>query len=141
MAITQALTASFKQQLLQGVHNFDTDIFKIALYTNDATIDSTTTTYIPTNEVTGAGYTAGGQTLVNLGVSLSGTSAYTSWANPSWPGATFTTAGALIYNASKGNSSVLVFNFGGSYYTNGVPTFPGEFFPANTSTTAPIIIY
>lgn len=139
--ITQCLTASFKKELLQGVHDFDTDTFKIALYTSASDISSSTTAYTSTNEVVGTGYTAGGEVLTNLGVTLSGTTAYTSWEDPSWPGATFTTAGALIYNASKANRSVLVLNFGGSYYTNGTPTFPGEFFPANTSTTAPVIIY
>lgn len=137
--ITQALTASFKKELLQGVHDFDTDTFKIALYTNSSNISSTTTEYTAVNEVVGSGYTAGGATLVGLGVTLSGTTAYTSWEEYTWANSTLTTAGALIYNASKANRSVAVLNFGGSYSTSAAPFTVT--FPANTSTTAPVIIY
>ena len=139
--ITQCLTASFKQELLEGVHDFsDTgDTFKIALYTNASDISSATTVYTTTNEVVGTGYTAGGATLTNLGVTLSGTTAYTSWDDYTWSNPTLTTAGALIYNASKGNRSVAVLNFGGSYSTSAAPFTVT--FPANTSTTAPVIIY
>lgn len=137
--ITQCLTASFKQELLQGIHNFDTDTFKIALYTSASDISSATTVYTTTNEISGTGYTAGGGTLVNLGVSLSGTTAYTSWQDFTWSNSTLTTAGALVYNASKGNRSVAVLNFGGSYSTSAAPFTVT--FPANNSTTAPVIIY
>lgn len=140
--ITQALTASFKEELLEGVHNFSLvggDTFKIALYTSSANLDSTTLIYSTTNEVVGTGYTAGGGTLVRLGVTLSGTTAYTSWEDFTWSNSTLTTAGALIYNASKANRSVAVLNFGGSYSTSAAPFTVT--FPANTSTTAPVIIY
>ena len=140
--IVQTLTASFKQELLQGIHNFSLvggDTFKIALYTNSANIDSTTLIYTTTNEVVGTGYTAGGGTLVNLGITLSGTTAYTSWQDFTWSNSTLTAAGALIYNASKANRSVAVLNFGGSYSTSAAPFTVT--FPANTSTTAPVIIY
>lgn len=137
--ITQSLTSSFKKELLQGVHDFDTDTFKIALYTNSSNISSTTTEYTAVNEVVGSGYTAGGATLVGLGVTLSGTTAYTSWEEYTWANSTLTTAGALIYNASKSNRSVAVLNFGGSYSTSAAPFTVT--FPANTSTTAPVIIY
>jgi hypothetical protein len=140
--ITQCLTASFKQELLEGVHNFSAaggDTFKIALYTSAASIDSTTTVYTTSGEITGTGYTAGGGTLTNIGVTLSGTTAYTSWNDFTWSNSTLTTAGALIYNASKGNRSVAVLNFGGSYSTSAAPFTVT--FPANTSTTAPVIIY
>ena len=137
--ITQALTGSFKQELLQGVHDFDADTFKLALYTTDSNISSSTTEYTTINEVVGTGYTAGGATLTNLGVTLSGTTAYASWDEYTWANSTLTTAGALIYNASKGNRSVAVLNFGGSYSTSDAPFTVT--FPAYTSTTAPIIIY
>lgn len=140
--ITQCLTASFKQELLEGIHDFSEtggDTFKIALYTNSANIDSTTLIYTTTNEVVGTGYTAGGGTLVNLGITLSGTTAYTSWEDFTWTNSTLTAAGALIYNASKANRSVAVLNFGGSYSTSAAPFTVT--FPANTSTTAPVIIY
>ena len=141
MAITQALASSFKQELLQGVHNFSAstgDTFKIALYTSSATLSSATTAYTTSGETTGTGYTAGGQTLTNLGVSLSGTTAYLSFDNVTWTTATITAAGALIYNSSKSNKAVAILSFGGSYSSTA-----GSFtvtFPANTSTTAIIIL-
>ena len=104
--ITQCLTASFKKELLQGVHDFDTDVFKIALYTSSSDLSSATTIYTVVGETSGTGYTAGGATLTNLGVTLSGTTAYTSWDSYTWANSTITTAGALVYNASKGNRSV-----------------------------------
>ena len=137
--ITQCLTASFKKELLQGVHNFDTDVFKIALYTSSSDLSSATTIYTVVGETSGTGYTAGGATLTNLGVTLSGTTAYTSWDSYTWSNSTLTTAGALVYNASKGNRSVAVLNFGGTYSTSDA-SFTVTF-PANTSTTAPVIIY
>lgn len=137
--ITQCLTASFKKELLQGVHDFDADVFKIALYLSSANLDSTTAIYTVVGETTGTGYTAGGGTLTNLGVTLSGTTAYASWDNYTWANSTLTAAGALIYNASKGNRSVLVLNFGGTYST--VNDAFTATFPANTSITAPVIFY
>ena len=137
--ITQCLTASFKKELLQGVHNFDTDVFKIALYTSASELSSATTAYTLVGETSGTGYTAGGATLTNLGVTLSGTTAYTSWDEYTWANSTITTAGALVYNASKANRSVAVLNFGGTYSTSAGPFTVT--FPANTSTTAPVIIY
>ena len=139
MSVTQCLTASFKQELLQGVHDFDTDEFKIALYTSASNISSSTTAYTTSGEVTGTGYTAGGATLTNLGVTLSGTTAYTSWEDYTWSNSTLTTAGALIYNASKSNRSVAVLNFGGAYTTDAADFTVT--FPANTSTTAVVILY
>lgn len=141
--ITQCLTASFKAELLQGLHDFAAstgDTFKIALYSDTANLSSATLIYTSSNEVSGTGYTAGGATLTNLGITLSGTTAYTSWDEVSWPGAVFTAAGALVYNASKANRSVLVLNFGGAYASDGSKPFTVTF-PANTSTTAPVIIY
>ena len=141
MAITQALASSFKQELLQGVHNFSAstgDTFKIALYTSSATLSSATTAYTTSGETTGTGYTAGGQSLTNLGVSLSGTTAYLSFDNVTWTTATITAAGALIYNSSKSNKAVAILSFGGSYSSTA-----GNFavtYPANTSTTAIIIL-
>lgn len=141
MAITQALCSSFKQELLQGVHNFSAvggDTFKIALYTSAATLSSSTTVYSATNEASGTGYTAGGQTLTNVGVSLSGTTAYLDFNDVTWTTATISAAGALIYNSSESNKAVAVLSFGGTYSSTA-----GNFtltFPANTSTTAIIIL-
>ena len=127
MAITQTATTSFKVELLQAVHNFgptSPDTFKIALYTGSSSIGATTTVYTTTNEVTGTGYTAGGKT---LSISVSPTSgnnlsnvptAYVSFSNISWTGATFTARGALIYNSSEGNKSVAVLDFGSDKTVN-----------------------
>jgi len=109
---TAGLTDSFKEQLLLGVHNFATDTFLVALYTSSAVLGPTTTVYTTSNEVTGAGYIAGGQLLQNVTVNLGLGTGYVSFTNPSWAGATFTTRGGLIYNSSKANKSVGVFNFG-----------------------------
>ena len=108
MAIIQSATTSFKVELLQGVHNFgptSPDTFKVALYT-------------AAGEVVGSGYVAGGNTLTITTSPTSGNNsqnvptAYISFANSTWPNATFTARGALIYNATEGNKSVAVLDFG-----------------------------
>lgn len=117
--ITAGLTNSFKEQLLLGVHDFATDTFLIALYTSSAVLGPETTVYVSSNEVSGAGYVAGGQELQNVTVNLGMGVAYVSFDNPSWPGSTFATRGALIYNSSKSNKSVGVLNFGVDQTMNG----------------------
>lgn len=121
MAIQQTATTSFKVELLQGVHNFgptSPDTFKIALYTGLANIGPSTTVYTTSNEVTGTGYVAGGNTLTISVTPTSGTNsqnvptAYISFQNSTWAGATFTARGALIYNSTEGNKSVAVLDFG-----------------------------
>ena len=115
MAITQAMTTSFKQELMEGVHDFTTHTFKIALYTSSATLGATTTAYSATNEVSGTGYTAGGNTLTVTGgaVSTSGTTAYIDFADTTWSTATITARGAVIYNSTAaGNPAVAVLDFG-----------------------------
>lgn len=115
MAITQSMCTSFKVELLQGVHNFTNttgDVFKIALYTSSATLDSTTTTYTTTNEVVGTGYTAGGNTLTNVTPTSSGTTAFTDFADTTWSTATITARGALIYNSTESDKAVAVLDFG-----------------------------
>lgn len=110
--ITAGLTNSFKEQLLLGVHDFDVDVIKIALYMADAELGPETLEYTAVGEVSGAGYTAGGQVLASAVVTRTGNVSYVSFANPAWNAATFTTRGALIYNSSKSNKSVGVLNFG-----------------------------
>jgi hypothetical protein len=112
MAITQAMCSSFKQELLGGTHDLDTDVMKIALYTSSATLDATTTTYSPTNEVSGVGYAAGGETLSGATISLSGTTAFVDFSDVVWTSATITARGALIYNSSKADRAVAVLDFG-----------------------------
>ena len=112
--IIAGLTNSFKEQLLLGVHDFSVDTLKIALYTANAVLGPDTTVYSTNDEVSGPGYTAGGETLTNVSVSLSVTQgiAFVSFDNPTWNAATFTARGALIYNASKSDKSIGVLNFG-----------------------------
>jgi hypothetical protein len=135
--ITQTLTTSFKTELLQGIHDFSTDTFKIALYTSDASLGADTTAYTTTGETEGSGYTAEGTTLIAVGPSSDGTVAYVSFNNTTWADASFTAAGALIYNSSKSNKSVAVLNFGNTKTALG--TFTVQF-PAATSSTAIIRI-
>ena len=117
--ITAGLTNSFKQQLFLGQHDFLVDVLKIALYTSAADLGPYTTAYSATDEVSGNGYTAGGEILVNVTVNVSQTLnvAYVSFDNPTWLASTFTTRGALIYNASKSNKSIAVINFGSNQTT------------------------
>lgn len=115
MAITQAMPSSYKTEIMTGVHNHSAttgDVFKVALYTSAATLGAATTAYTTVNEVVGTGYTAGGITLTNVTPVLSGTVAYTDFADVAWTNATFTARGALIYNSSKANRAVAVLDFG-----------------------------
>ncbi len=112
MAITQAIPTSFKAEILQGIHD-SADTYKMALYTNAATLGAATTAYAATNEVVGAGYTSGGATLSGFNVTTSGTTAILDFTtDPSWENATITARGALIYNSSKSNKAVYVLDFG-----------------------------
>ena len=117
MAISQAMCTSFKVELLTGTHDFTNstgDTFKIALYTSSATLDATTTAYSATNEVSGTGYTAKGNTLTNVTPTSSSTTAYTDFADTTWSSATITANGALIYNEdATGDPAVAVLAFGG----------------------------
>jgi hypothetical protein len=132
------LTASFKQQVLLGVHDFLNDVFKIALYDSTATLDSNTTVYTATGEVTSAGYTAGGQVLLVPTVGVGNDTGYASFASPIWYGTTFSVRGALIYNFTKSNKSVGVLNFGIDQTTLG-QNFEIRF-PANNPETSIIRI-
>lgn len=137
MAITAAIATSFKQELLQGVHNFTAstgDVFKIALFTSSATLGATTTAYSTSNEITGAGYTAGGNTLTNITPTTSGTTAIVDFADTTWSAATITARGALIYNSSESDKAVAVLDFGGDKTSTN-----GDFsiiFPAATASDA-----
>ena len=113
MALTQGQTTSFKVEKLRAIHNFDTggDVFKLALYADTATLGADTTAYTAAGEITGTGYTAGGNTLVNITPSASGTIGVTSFETTGWTGA-LTARGGLIYNSSKANRSVCVLDFG-----------------------------
>lgn len=119
---TQAMCNSFKQEALDGVH-LAADVYKAALYTSAATLDKTTTVYSATNEVAGAGYTAGGVTLSGRASGLSGDTAYVDFADPQWTSASITARAMLIYNSSRGNKAVAVIVFDQDYTsTNGTFT-------------------
>lgn len=159
MAITQTQCTSFKAEILLSVHDFrpsadsGASVFKIALYTSLASLSANTTAYTTTGEVVGTGYTAGGNTLTNLGVTATNSSAsagtgWTDFADSTWATATFTARGALIYNTTPKannnanttltNAAVCVLDFGSDKTTTG-----GNFsiiFPTPTSTTAIIRI-
>lgn len=140
MAIIQALTTTFCQQVLEGVHNFKAstgNTFKIALYASTANLGSSTTAYTATGEVVATGYTAGGQALNNLGTASAGTTGYCSFSTLSWASSGIVARGALIYNSNAvgyTNPSVMVLNFGMDRYP-----VSGTFqltFPTNNSTSA-----
>jgi hypothetical protein len=111
--IFQTQTLSFKQEMLQAVHNLLTDTIKLALYTSTATLNEDTTAYSATNETSGTGYSAGGIVLTGATINTSNNVVYVSFNNAVWSPASFTTAGGLIYNASKSNKSIAVLSFGG----------------------------
>jgi hypothetical protein len=112
--IQQGMVSSFKQQILLGEHDLDTDVIKIALYTSAADLGPSTTVYITSGEVStsGTGYGAGGNTLAGAVVSLSGTTAYVTFNNTTWTSVNFTARAALIYNSSKSNKAIAVLDFG-----------------------------
>jgi len=145
MAITSAVCSSFKQELLQGKHNFSSssgDTFKLAMFTSSASLDATTTDYSTSNEITntsGTAYTAGGKALTNTGVGLTSTTAFTDFSDVSWTSASFTANGCMIYNTTTGTSSgttdaVCVVAFGGDK-TVSSGTFTIQF-PTNDATSA-----
>ena len=135
MAITQGMANSFKVQLLSGTQNFNSDTFKLALYTSSATLGETTTAYTTSGECASTGnYTAGGNDLtVSVTPTNTGNVAYISFANTSWTNATITANGALIYNSTRANAAVAILAFGGDKTsTNG--TFAVNFPTADAST-------
>lgn len=140
MAITTAVCNSFKSELLGGIHDLDTDVIKIALIkTSEAgTYGAATTNYSTvtgnSDEVTGTGYTTGGNTLTSPAISLDGIVAIVDFADTVWTNATVSSNGALIYNASKSNKAVAIISFGGT-----VTSTAGDFtiqFPAPAAATA-----
>ena len=110
------MCTSFKQELLQGVHNLTNgtgNVFKMALYTNSATFNAATTAYTTGNEVTGTGYTAGGEGLTNVTPTSTGTTAFAEYGDIKWTTSTITARGALIYNdTATGDPTLLVLDFG-----------------------------
>ena len=112
MAIAQAMCSSFKPELLGGIHDLDTDVIKIALYTSSATLSAATTVYTTSNEVVGTAYVAGGNTLTSPVISLDGTTGICDFADSTWAAATITARGAMIYNSSKADRAIAILDFG-----------------------------
>ena len=140
MAITQAMCTLFKKDVLLGDHHLDTDDIYIALYTSSASLDAATDGYTTSNEVSGSGYSAGGNALSSKAVTENSTSGVFDAADPEWTSASFTARGALIYNKTLGDASsnsrgaIAVLNFGGDFTVAG-----GTFkivFPAATARNA-----
>ena len=130
-SIVQTQTTSFKAELYEGVHNLVSDTIKIALYTSSADLNEGTTVYTTSNEVTGTGYVAGGVTMTGITVGSSGYTAFVDFADVVF-NASVTARCALIYNASQGNKSIAVLDFG-SDKTSANFTIT---MPANSATTA-----
>jgi uncharacterized membrane-anchored protein len=137
MAIVHSMASSFKREILLGEHDLETDEIKIALYTSEANLGPATTAYATSGEVVGAGYTAGGEVMTGVTVSLSDTTAYVDFDDTVWSSASFTTRCALIYNASKSNKAIAVLDFGAD--KTATTTFTVQM-PANTASSALIRI-
>ena len=122
ISITTAMPTSFKVEILRAVHDFTAstgDTFKIALLkaaaAGSGTFGAATTNYsnLGADELVGAGYVAGGNTLVSITPVASGTTAMCDFADTTWGSASFTTCGALIYNSSASGAACAVLSFGG----------------------------
>lgn len=128
MILFQTLTDSFTRELLEAVHDFTADTFKLALYTSDATNDETTTAYTATNEVSGTGYSAGGAALTTTAPVISNGVAYPDFADLTFSALTVSDIrSGLIYNSSKSDKSVCVLDFGRAFSKTAqdfVVTFP-----------------
>ena len=135
MAILQGMCSSFKQESWLGIHDLDTDTLKLALYTAAADLSQATTAYnvATAGQVTGTGYNPGGIPLVNVQVLLSGTTAYVTFNNPVWSGASFVCRGGLIYNETKANRAIAVLDFGADKTASGTFTIQ---LPAATAASA-----
>ena len=138
MAISQAMCTSFKQELMEGTHNFKNsggNDFKLALYTSSASLGAGTTAYTTSNEASGTNYTAKGASLTRVDPTTSSTTAFTDFADLTFSSATVTANGALIFNdTASGDPAVCVLAFGGDKTaTNGTFTIQ---FPTADATNA-----
>ena len=134
MSITTAMTTSFKQELLQGLHDLDGHTLKIALIKSgeSGTYNAASTNYSnitdASDEASGTGYSSGGATLGSVAITVSGTTALVDFADVSFSNSTISAAGAMIYNSSAGNRAIAVISFGGTVastagtFTVAIPT-------------------
>jgi len=144
MAITTAMCNTFKQELLGGVHDLDTNSLKVALIkaSPSGTYGAATANYSDvtgnSDEASGTNYSAGGQVLDSASITLSGTTAFVDFADEVFSNLTISADGAIIYNTSQGNKAIAVFNFGST-----VTSTAGDFtvvFPAADASNAVIRI-
>lgn len=136
--IIQCITNSFRAEMLQGVHDLDTDVLKLALYTGSANLYPTTTAYTTTGEVVASGYSSGGIVLTGVTISTGTASTtqpavvYVDFADAVF-NAALTARGALIYNSSKADRSIAVIDFGAD--KTSTTTFTVQM-PLNTANAA-----
>jgi hypothetical protein len=144
MAITTAMCNTFKQELLGGVHDLDTNSLKVALIkaSPSGTYGAATTNYSDvtgnSDEASGTNYSAGGQVLDSASITLSGSTAFVDFADEVFSNLTISADGDIIYNASQGNKAIAVFNFGST-----VTSTAGDFtvvFPTADASNAVIRI-
>lgn len=144
MAITTAMCNTFKQELLGGVHDLDTNSLKVALIkaSPSGTYGAATTNYSDvtgnSDEASGTNYSAGGQVLDSASITLSGSTAFVDFADEVFSNLTISADGAIIYNSSQGNKAIAVFNFGST-----VTSTAGDFtvvFPTADASNAVIRI-
>ena len=120
MAITTAMCTSFKQELLGGIHDLDTDSIKLALIKASpaGTYGAATTNYSDvtgnSDEASGTNYTVGGQVLDGATISVSGTTAFIDFTDEVFSNVTVSADGCIIYNSSKANRAICVIDFGGT---------------------------
>lgn len=142
MAITTAMCSTFKEELLGGVHDLDTDTLKLALIkaSPTGTYGAATTNYSDvtgnSDEASGSGYSAGGGTLTSPVITLTGTTAFVDFADEAFSNVTVSADGCIIYNSSQSNKAIAVFDFGGTVSaTSGTLTVQ---FPTADATNAVI---
>jgi hypothetical protein len=120
--MSQVVCNSFKVELFRAIHDFTAstgDTFKVALYTSASTIGAATTVYTATNEAVGTGYTAGGAVLTSVTPTLNGNTCVVDFADVTISTVTLTYRKALIYNSTKANRAVAVFDFGSDRVISG----------------------
>ena len=120
MSVTTAMTTSFKQELLQGLHDLDGHTLKLALIKSgeSGTFGAASTNFSnitdTSDEASGTGYSSGGATLGSVSIALDGTTATVDFADVSFSNSTISASGAMIYNTSASNRAKAVISFGGT---------------------------
>ena len=118
MSVTTAMTTSFKQELLQGLHDLDGHTLKLALIKSgeSGTFGAASTNFseLSSDEASGTGYSSGGATLGSVSIALDGTTATVYFADVSFSNSTISASGAMIYNTSASNRAIAVISFGGT---------------------------